>query len=192
MANIPVEKKGGTPWWLWLLLALLALGILVAILWVADPFGEQAAGGGDVPQTTERTAPGAAPGGAVAQEVPIGEPERLASMVGQSVQLNDVRVQDVIGDRVFWVGPSQDQRLFVRLEEQQTANQPVEGRVDVNTGQTVSLEGELRQLPSADQMRSQWNLDQNAVQALQGQQVYLHATRVSGISGGQNQPGGGR
>jgi hypothetical protein len=45
MANIPVERRGTSMWWLWLLLGVLAIGLLVWLLWAAMNDGDGAAPG---------------------------------------------------------------------------------------------------------------------------------------------------
>ncbi len=102
----------------------------------------------------------------------------LQALVGRQVELSGVRVQDVVGDKTFWIGPSQSQRLFVFLEEDRTAAKPVEGKVDVNPGQTVAIQGELRRLPSAEEAQRQWGMTPQAFEALKQAQVYLHARSV--------------
>jgi hypothetical protein len=100
------------------------------------------------------------------------------ALVGKQVQSEGVKVQSVVGDKTFWVGPSTDQQLFVVLEEDPSAG-PTEGQLDINPGQTVTLTGEVRQLPPMDEARAQWSLsDANSAQ-LANQQVYLYAKRAN-------------
>lgn len=184
MADIPVQPKRGVPGWVWLIAALVLLGLLAALL--LGVFGDDR----DVPLTTGAQATVVAPtaaaggqakpttaGGAVATDVPIGQPDRLVAMVGQDVRLTSVQVQEVVSDKGFWVGPSDTQRLFVLLEENSSPNTKTEGQVDVNKGQTVTIEGEIRRLPSADQAQ-QVGFDPQRFEELQKEQVYLHAERV--------------
>ncbi len=88
-----------------------------------------------------------------------------------------MQVQSVVGDQAFWVGPSQDQQLFVVLEEDPSAG-ATEGQVDVNAGQMVSIMGEIRELPSMEEARAQWGLSEANTAQLANQQVYLHAEQV--------------
>ncbi len=182
MANIPVQRKrAGLPGWLWPLLALALLALLGLLVWglVQDrPSTAPAA-----PAAPAQPAQPAA-GGGVVTDVPLGQPERLLALVGRPVQLSSVQVQDVVGDKTFWVGPSAAQRLFVFLEEDKTAGQKVEGKVDVNAGQTVSITGELRKLPGAEEAQQQLGLSPQAYEALKQGQVYLYARTVKVVSGG--------
>jgi hypothetical protein len=160
MARIPVERKQGIPGWLWPLLGLVVLVLVGLFLWslsqdrqVAGP-ATTGAGAPAAKRAPTAAAPPAPAAGAPIADVPIGQPDKLAALAGKSVQLTNAKVQDVVGDKTFWVGPSDTQRLFVFLEEDGTARQNVEGKVDVNQGQTVTIDGEIRKLPSAEEARS--------------------------------------
>ena len=86
-------------------------------------------------------------------------------------------VQSVVGDATFWVGPSDDQQVFVVLDEEQDAA-GAEGRVDVNEGQTVRITGEVRQLPSMQEAQQQWGLSEANAAQLENQQIYISAEQV--------------
>ena len=194
MARIPVERKRtGIPWWAWLLLAL----AVAALLWfLFDLFNRDPTEARDL--NVEVPAVTAAPAGEQAGAAPAGEqagaaaapitdmliivdtPDK-ASLVGKRVQFTNVTVQSVVGDKTFWIGPSKDQQLFVVLEEDPSAG-ATEGQVDVNAGQTVTITGEIRKLPSMEEARSQWGLSEANTAELENQQVYLHAQQVQ-ISG---------
>lgn len=168
MAEIPVEKKSGIPWWVWLLLALLLVGLL--LWWLLDD-GDEAEYAAVAPVTTEAPldptmgatnetmmadgnaammAGGAtAAGGAITDAGTILNASDRSALVGRQVQLSDMRVVDVVGDRSFYVAPSADapenQRLFVVLNEMPTPGTPgTEGRYDVTEGQVVSIDGVFR------------------------------------------------
>lgn len=146
MAEIPVERKSSTSWWVWVLIALLLIGLA---WWLA---------GDDEPEVAavEPVAPVVAPavgetaatpeGPITTIEAILGSPDPSA-LVGRSVRLDGVQVQAVPGDKTFVVGPSADRGVFVWLEEIPTPGTPVEGRVDVNPGQIVNLVGTLQSGP---------------------------------------------
>ncbi len=196
MANIPVQRKRGIPWWVWALLGLVLLALLG--LFLGNPFDRrEAAGPGAATGAGAKASPAAAASpatgaGAKASpaaagpvtDLPIGQPDQLVALAGRPVQLGGVKVQSVVGDKTFWVGPSETQRLFVFLEEDKTAGQKVEGKVDVNAGQTVSITGELRKLPGAEEAQKQLGLSPQAYEALKQGQVYLYARTVKVVSGG--------
>ena len=203
MANIPVQRKRGQgiPWWTWLLLGLGFLALLGFLLWsvvqgqdreTARPAttgagaatGSQATGSQAAPpQAATPPANPAAPAGVPLTDLPIGQPDQLVALVGQPVHLSGLKVQEVVGDKTFWVGPSTAQRLFVFLEEDPTAGQQVEGKVDVNPGQTLTIQGELRKLPSAEEAQRLWDITPQSFEALKQEQVYLFARSVKVTSG---------
>ncbi len=207
MARIPVERKRrGLPWWAWLLIALAIAALLwflfelfnrdpneardlnaetpaeVAPGTGADATAPAAGAEANAPAVTATPATGAdanAPtGGELVTDmlIIVDAPDR-ASLVGRRVQFTNVTVQSVVGDKTFWIGPSKDKQLFVVLEEDQSAGS-TEGQVDVNAGQTVTIIGEIRKLPSMEEARTQWGLSETNSAELEQQQIYLHAQQV--------------
>jgi hypothetical protein len=152
MAEIKVQRKG-VPWWAWLLLAILAI---VLIWWAVEAFSGDDADEEMAPPATDAavvdTAPVAAPGspdGAAGERITdIGallDAEDPTALVGREVRLEDVRVLEMVGDATFWVGRGANDRMFVILDEQIPSPPPdVEGRVNVNAGQTVDIMGAVR------------------------------------------------
>lgn len=165
MAEIRVERKaGGIPWWAWLLGALLLAALLFWLLSDNEPRRVAAA---PVPViVTETVVPVAVPvavpisGAPAAAPVAAGTSQPTdpitdlatildatdrASLVGRPVDVRNVRVLDVVGDRTFFVGTGPDRRAFVVLNEVPTPGRPgVEGRYDVNAGQTININGIMR------------------------------------------------
>ena len=122
MANIPVEKtKTGVPPWLWilglLLLALLAWFLISAL--------------GDDDDVVVADDP---------VEV-IDEPVVAAPVA--AMDLSNLYVTRVTGDRTFFVAPSENDtanETLVILDQEASPGAPgIEGQVDVNPGQRVSL-----------------------------------------------------
>ena len=107
----------------------------------------------------------------------IDAPDQPA-LAGHQAQLEDVTVLSVTGDQAFWVGPSEDRRLLVILDEASTSGGATEGRYDVNPGQTLTISGEIRQMPPMEEARQQWNLSDAASAELGTQQIYLHANQL--------------
>lgn len=154
MAEIPVEKKGGIPWWVWLLLALL----VAALLWwllddrdrgeplAAPPYQQSVAPAQDSVAAVAPTAAAAPTGdaGAITNLTAIGGATASGDVVGRQVELNDVPVLEMVSDAGFYIGSSPADRVYVLLDEQKTPNQPGEGRVNVNKGQTIGLSGTVR------------------------------------------------
>jgi hypothetical protein len=105
--------------------------------------------------------------------------ENPNAYVGNRVQLTDLKVHSVVGDRTFWIGPSDAQRLFVVLDKSLDQPAQQEWRLDINQGQTVAISGEVRKVPTAEEIQSRWRgLNDSERTPLENQQVYLHAERV--------------
>jgi hypothetical protein len=156
MAEIPVEKKSGTPWWIWLLLGALALAALIWILADNDPEPVETAAvppadlavpvAPAAPVTPVAPAapatPAADPAGPITDLATLTGAADLAPMVGRQVDLAGVPVAAMAGDRTFFVGEGSN-RLFVLLPEGRPGV-PTEDSVNVNAGQTVALSGTLQ------------------------------------------------
>lgn len=181
MARIPIEERSsGSPWWLWLL----GLILLAGIIWlVAGLFDEPDA---EVLATTPDPieAPAYEPEpmvtGAITSVATILDADDPATLAGRDVQLDGMRVTEVIGDSTFYVTPtdaSADRRLFVVLDEQM--NEPpadVEGRYDVTEGQMVTVMGSLRELERTDP--DVWGITGNEAERMMDDAVYLRAQRL--------------
>lgn len=146
MAEIPVEKKSSMTW-LWVLLALILAALLLWWLLDDDDEGRLADPAAIETVDAERViVPGDATtqaGGAVtdmAMLIPAIAPE----MVGREVQLTNVPVQEVVSDIGFWIGPSNDQRVFAVLSQEPTPGTPMEGEADVNAGAMADITGTIR------------------------------------------------
>ena len=119
-----------------------------------------------------------APGAPLTDMLVVVDAANPESLAGRPATFADVMVQSVPGDKTFWVGPNKEKQLFVVLEEDPSAG-PVEGQVDVNEGQTVTVIGEIRRLPSMAEARAQWGLSETNSAELENQQLYLSARKVN-------------
>ncbi len=99
------------------------------------------------------------------------------SFVNRQVEFTNVPVQSVVGDRTFWVGSGNNERLFVVLDEA-LDNGRTEKNLKVNAGQTLMIRGLIRSLPSTQEAQKQWGLSAAEAEALRNQQVYLQASQV--------------
>lgn len=102
-----------------------------------------------------------------------------AAYTDRRVQLNNVRVQKLVSDRVFWVGPDGGKWLLVTHGDP-TAVGPISG-VALQEGQMVTLIGTLRPPPNASEARASWRLDQAGAEMLGGTRLYLVADDVRGF-----------
>jgi len=114
----------------------------------------------------------------IREVVVITETPDRQSLVGRRVEFTNVAVQEVNGDRTFWVGQSNNQRLFVVLD-QGLDQGSAEQNVQIKTGQTLDLTGVLQPIPTAQQAQQQWQgLDAAEAQALSNQTVYLQVDKI--------------
>lgn len=132
MAEIPVEKKSGLPWWVWLLLLLLLVGLIWWLIAGTNDDEEV-----DVVNTTpvieETVDPAAAPTVA-AMTVPaiLANPQ---AYIGQTYTAERASVGEVATDRGFWITENGERMLAIVIDE------PREERVDINQGQTLRITG---------------------------------------------------
>ena len=149
MAEIPVEKKSSMTW-LWVLLALILAALL--LWWLLDdddeayvePVAVEATqADGTIITNGVATNQATAAAGAVT-DLSVLMPAISQDMVGREFQLNNVQVQEVVGDIGFWVGPNSDQRVFAVLTQEQTPGTAMEGEADVNSGATANISGTIR------------------------------------------------
>ena len=99
------------------------------------------------------------------------------SLVNRQVQLTNTPVRSVTGDRTFWVGPSNTQQMLVVLDESLDSGS-TEKRLAVKAGQTLTINGLLRPMPSTADAQKQWGLTAAEAEALKSQKVYLQASQV--------------
>lgn len=101
-----------------------------------------------------------------------------SNLAGRSVRLDSVTVLEVINDNLFWVGTTENGLLLVSVDDKTIGLFTDDGPTGLQPGETVSLQGELRQVPSVDEIMTQWNLDESQANALSAQEVYLLANEV--------------
>lgn len=105
----------------------------------------------------------------------VTSPDPL-SYAERRVQLDNVKVQRVVSDRVFWVGPDDGEWLLVTHGDP-TAVGPISAR-PIEEGQSVTLIGVVTEAPVASQARAAWRLDQEGASRLGRTRVYLVADDV--------------
>lgn len=122
------------------------------------------------PTTTPATAP-------ITDVVVIASAPDQQSLVNRQVQFANVPVQSVIGDRTFWVGSGNNERLLVVLDEALDSGS-TEKALDINAGQTLTMNGIVRRMPTAADAQKQWGLSAAEADSLKNQRVYLQASQV--------------
>lgn len=143
MAEIPVKKSSGVPLWVW---ALAAVILLALVWWLFTAFNDEPEIAAVAPAVVPASAPSAA--APATESGPITELSMLSgaslgAMTGREVRLSSVPVLSVVGDRTFFIGTSEQDRVFVVLDEQPTPG-PTEGRYDVTAGQQIALVGSVQ------------------------------------------------
>lgn len=126
------------------------------------------------PTTTTTTTTASEP---ITDVVVIASAPDQQSLVNRQVQFANVPVQSVIGDRTFWVGSGNNERLLVVLDEALDSGN-TEKALDVNAGQTLTMNGIVRRMPSAADAQKQWGLSAAEADSLKNQRVYLQASQV--------------
>ena len=148
MAEIPVHKKGGIPWWVWLLLAIL----LAALLWFLfardDNDADRVAAPVETTQpvdtmVTDNTMVGTDATGPITTLAALTAAP-MATMQGRQVNLTGVPVGEVTADEGFYIGETAPNRAYVVFNETPTPGTAQEGNYDVNADSIVNLTGTVR------------------------------------------------
>ena len=138
MAEIPVTKKSGVPWWVWAALALLVLLLLFFFLRGDDEIAEVETIDRD-PAVVLTDADGV---GVITDLTTIAN--GTAALDGRQVDVDGVRVVSMAGDRGFTVADDSGATAFVVIDEIVPGpDSGDDGEVDVNRGQTVDIRGEV-------------------------------------------------
>jgi hypothetical protein len=116
---------------------------------------------------------------------PITDTAQLSSLrsnwqglVDREVKLDDAQVADLAGKAGFWIDAS-GQNVFVKTND--TGFRP---------GQTVSVEGKIKQLP--DDWQTDWNLPADQAAKVRSAHVYIDADTIKSATGSRNGNDNGR
>lgn len=204
MAEIPVERKGGgIPWWVWLLGALLLLLLLGLLSRGCNDPNDNAANANantanlnanantnaNLNTNTNANANariatqgvGAATGERVTDVNIFGSTADKQSLAGRRVDVQNVRVNRVLSDRVFTV-TSGSGEMFVLLDDKLDSPGGKESQIRAKEGQLVNLGGTFQAIPARSQEvnddRRDGDLNAREFRQMSGQQIYLHATEA--------------
>ena len=128
-------------------------------------------------QNTPIANPAAAPNQPITDVAVITNTSDRQTILNRQVQLTNVTVQSVNGDRTFWIGQPNGQPVFVVLETPLDAGS-AENKIVIKPGQTLNLTGILKPLPTGQQAQQQWGLSPQEAKTLQTQALYLQAGKV--------------
>lgn len=134
MAEIPIEKKSSMGW-LWGLLALLLVALLA--WWILSDDDDEV-------EYAENETVATAPADSAAVAGTTGAAAGASAMaVGDSVDLDNVRVTSLAGDMAFNADVN-GQNMLVVFDQQRTPNDATEGEYDINPGSVVNIDGSVR------------------------------------------------
>lgn len=130
-----------------------------------------------VDPTTAGTASATSTAEPIADVLLVITPVDPPSLVGRRVMLSDVNVLRVAGDRSFWIGPDDSQKILAVLGAG-FSQPPLEEIVDVNKNQVRSFSGTIRQAPATAEATSQMKLKTNDAAALEKAGLYIDVDTV--------------
>lgn len=190
MADIPVERKGGIPWWAWLLALLAVIGLIWLIAEMVDdePDADDFAVTEDTLGVAESTDPAPAGTGAITSLSGIWQARQQGNLYGREVRLNDVRATNVAGDSTFFIrnedsGVDPDDaeaRLLVVLDELGESEtyapgpEGSDGQYNINEGEIVDIEGRVDRFTGTERQVAGQNRDRLAPDSL-----YINARRIA-------------
>lgn len=181
MAEIPVERKSkGLPWWLLLLLGLLALLLfgLMLMRGCNDRTGVANTNTDDGTARITTQGVGMATGDGVTDVGIFGSTADKLSLAGRRVDLQNVRVNRVLSDRVFTVTAGSSE-MFAMLNDNLNRG-GMERQIKIQPGQMVNMGGTFQRVPSGEVKDETQHRDLNAGEyaRMKDQQIYLHVTDV--------------
>ena len=103
-------------------------------------------------------------------------------LIGQRLAVNSVLVESVIGDVVFWVGPSKQRRMLVVMDKE-TMDTP-ETKTIIKTGQIVNVVGVIEPMPSKQVAPHLWAMvTAKEAAEFSPHPIYLFATHIKVVVG---------
>ncbi len=214
MAQIPVERKSGSPWaWIVGLIALAAL-VWIVVAVVNDNDDQVAEAPGSYTDTTGEAEPGLAENGPMGQ-TELGVPDTTASVAGtvtnytslttatdpsdfinKKVELHDLRVDRVVGDSTFVIMRSNDgtqNMLLVQMRQMGESRNPnelpigVDGRYDINEGDVVDVYGTVQRFSDSTYV-DDVGLSPDEATRLNHEGLYVAADRLDYADSNSAQP----
>lgn len=171
MAEIPVEKKSSSAW-IWILLLILAALLLWWILADDDNDADLANVENDtVAESTMDPNSDATTGNEASTITALTMLTSDAGLVGRQVRLDGVAVNEVVGDMAFTVGEGGNETL-VTFNQVPTPDTPTEGKIDVNPGSRVSIEGAVQRYDGNVATSVSKEIAENT-------QIFIDATKVT-------------
>jgi hypothetical protein len=114
----------------------------------------------------------------ITEVVTVTSAPNPTSLVNKRVQFTSTKVLSVIGDRPFWVGRSNNEKLAVVLDPALDKGS-AENKIVIKPGQTLDIAGVLKPMPSPETAQKQWGLSASEAQGFQAKTVYLQADKIN-------------
>lgn len=108
-----------------------------------------------------------------------------SGLQGRIAAFTNAQVQEVIGERIFWIGTGESQRLPVVLNPESTPE--VEGTGTPSAGEEWALYGVFRELPPPGILRTDWDLSDEQISELEGHEVYLNTISAERATGADSE-----
>ncbi len=197
MAEIPVERKSGVPWWLWLF----GLLLMIAVLWfwlgrddrdrvVGASTAAPASSVANAPTQALNAAAASAPAmGSAASGAAVTDPgiyaatADKASLAGREAAFTGAKVVRIVGPKTFTVASGGDE-LLVLIDQDLSSGVGSQGRIDI--GVSVDLKGTFQRVQpqtindiSDRRFRALTELER---ETLGKTPVYLHVAEVRRLS----------
>lgn len=178
MAHIPVEKKSGTPWWVWLLALLLIGGViwLFAEMFDDEPDEDDFATTEVIDDPVDTTPP------VLTSLSTLLSANNPTAYFGRRVDVDDIPVTSLAGDSTFWVYPDgrDGERIFVVLrglgESESGPGTGADGVYNVDDSEVIDIEGTVMDLGPNDP--SVWGLRGADASMVAGQRFYIQASEL--------------
>lgn len=196
MAEIPVKRREGVPLWLVpvALIAIVCIGALAYTTMVPTVSDSETVStetrsretntnneNGVTTTTTQERVVTDVNTARIVSVNTFAETADKPSLIGREVYLENVPVARVLSDRMFTV-VSGNTEFYALLDSALDSAGGNESNVVVKAGQSRSLVGTFKDVPSADLKEEQATdlpLDSQEYKQVQNEQVYLHVTQLS-------------
>ena len=120
------------------------------------------------------TVPAESSGKAITNILSVVDAKDPATLYNQKVELLGAPVQ-AAGSKVFWIGPSFEQKMLVVTDDSTNMN-------GINTGvaqrDRVDITGTIMEITDFNEAKSKYSLDDNAITYLTNKKIMLMATSV--------------
>lgn len=108
------------------------------------------------------------------------------ALITKPVELDRVKVIEVVGDKGFYVKPMTgdvSKSVFVRLDQQATpSREGIEGRYDVNAGDIIQISGTIKAVKSEESiMEMDSMIERDELDKYADDRVYIHADKLFGV-----------